>query len=57
MRLINIFNYIILFLNPLFQLEEVGHLDIDTSLNMCTFTFNKDDELKDTPIFLNHLYE
>jgi hypothetical protein len=41
----------------LFQLEEFNHLDIDTPLDMCTLSFDNDDEFKGIPMFLNPLYE
>jgi hypothetical protein len=42
----------------LFQLKEVKELDIcmHTPLDMCTFSFNNDDEFKGIPMFLNPLY-
>jgi hypothetical protein len=41
----------------LFQLEEVSHLDIDTPIDMCTLSFDNDDDFKGIPRFLNPLYE
>ena len=44
--------------NPLFQLEEANHLDIDIPLDICTLSFNNDDDgFKCIPMFLNPLYE
>jgi hypothetical protein len=45
------------FSNPLFQLEEINHLDIDTPIDMCTLSFDNDDDFKGIPRFLNPLYE
>ena len=43
--------------NPLFQLEEINHVNIDTRINVCTFSYKDDDEFKGIPMFLNPLYE
>jgi hypothetical protein len=44
--------------NPLFQLEQVKEFDVcmHTPLDICTFSFNDDDEFVEFPMYLNPLY-